>query len=303
MGLTFVTEPVSVRTPATSANLGPGFDAMGLALTLYDDLTARVTDGGFQVTVRGEGAGELPGDESHLVVRAMLTTFDAFGERPPGVAVECVNRIPQARGLGSSSAAIVGGVQLARGLVADGLRLIDDEDALRIAAKIEGHPDNVAPCLLGGFTIAWTEGSGARAVRLAAADGVRPTVFVPKERGLTSTARAALPADVPHADAAFNAGRTGLLTHALAADPSLLFPATEDRLHQGYRAEAMPGTASLVAALRSVGVAAVVSGAGPSVLALSEVPGDFHPGTEWRAETLGVDVTGALVKGSMVELA
>ena len=303
MGLTFVTAPVSVSTPATSANLGPGFDAAGLALTLYDDLTARVTGGGCVVTVHGEGAGELPDDESHLVVRAMLATFDALGERPRGLAVECVNRIPQARGLGSSSAAIVGGVQLARGLVAGGLRLLDDEDALRLAARLEGHPDNVAPCLLGGFTIAWTEGSGARAVRLTAADRVRPTVFVPKERGYTATARAALPSAVPHADAAFNAGRAALLTHALTSDPALLLPATEDRLHQGYRAEAMPGSASLVAALRSVGVAAVVSGAGPAVLALTEVPGDFRPGIEWRSETLGVDGAGALVRGSMVELA
>ena len=303
MGLTFVTAPVSVSTPATSANLGPGFDAAGLALTLYDDLTARVTGAGYVVTVRGEGAGELPSDESHLVVRAMLATFDALGERPPGLAVECVNRIPQARGLGSSSAAIVGGVQLARGLVAGGLRLLDDEGALRVAAELEGHPDNVAPCLLGGFTLAWTEGSGARAVRLATSGRVRPTVFVPKERGYTATARAALPSAVPHADAAFNAGRAALLTHALTTDPGLLLPATEDRLHQGYRAESMPGTASLVAALRSVGVAAVVSGAGPAALALTEVPDGFHPGTEWRVETLGVDAAGALVKGSMVELA
>jgi homoserine kinase len=180
---------------------------------------------------------------------------------------------------------------------------MDDAAALELAARIEGHPDNVAPCLLGGFTIAWTEGAGARAVRLATAGGVRPTVFVPAERGYTASARAALPPSVPHADAAFNAGRSALLTHALTSDPALLFAATEDRLHQGYRAEAMPGTASLVAGLRSVGVAAVVSGAGPAVLALSEVPGDFHPGTEWRAETLGVDAAGALVKGSMVELA
>jgi homoserine kinase len=303
MGLTFVTEPVSVSTPATSANLGPGFDALGLALTLYDDLTATVTGDSFRVTVRGEGAGELPTGEEHLVVRAMLATFDELGERPPGVAVHCHNRIPQARGLGSSSAAIVGGVQLARGLAAAGRRLIGDEDALRIAARLEGHPDNVAPCLLGGFTIAWTEGGGARAVRLAPAHDVRPTVFVPTERGYTASARAALPSNVPHADAAFNAGRSALLTHALTGDPALLFAATEDRLHQGYRAEAMPGTASLVAGLRSVGVAAVVSGAGPSVLALTEVPADFHPGTDWHAETLGVDGAGALVKGSMVELA
>ena len=304
MGLTFVTEPVSVSTPATSANLGPGFDALGLALTLYDDLTARVTDGGYTVTVTGEGAGELPGDESHLVLRAMLATFDELGGRPAGLAVECVNRIPQARGLGSSSAAIVGGVQLARGLVVGGLRRLDDAAALRVAARLEGHPDNVAPCLLGGFTIAWTEGvAGARAVRLAPDDRLRPTVFVPAERGYTATARAALPSTVPHADAAFNAGRAALLTHAVTAEPALLLAATEDRLHQSYRAEGMPGTTSLVAALRSVGVAAVVSGAGPSVLALTEVPADFHPGTEWRAESLGVDGAGALVKGSMVELA
>ena len=141
MGLTFVSEPVQVRTPATSANLGPGFDTLGLALTLYDDLSARVTGDSWTVSVTGEGAGELPGDASHLVVRAMLATFDELGERPPGVAVECVNRIPQARGLGSSSAAIVGGVQLARALVRERL---DDEAALRIAARLEGHPDNVA---------------------------------------------------------------------------------------------------------------------------------------------------------------
>ncbi|GAA0540193.1 homoserine kinase [Paractinoplanes ferrugineus] len=303
MGLTFVTEPVSVRTPATSANLGPGFDAMGLALTLYDDLTARVTDGGFGVTVTGEGAGELPGDEQHLVVRAMLAAFDELGGRPAGLAVECVNRIPQARGLGSSSAAIVGGIELARGLVAGGRRLLDDEAALRLAARLEGHPDNVAPCLLGGFTIAWTEGAGGRAVRLDTHPAVRPKVFIPTERGYTASARAALPFEVPHADASFNAGRAALLTHALTTDPGHLLPATEDRLHQGYRAVAMPGTASLVAALRSVGVAAVVSGAGPTVIALSEVPADFHAGAEWRVEMLGVDAHGALVKGSMVELA
>ncbi|MEU4559614.1 homoserine kinase [Actinoplanes sp. NPDC023936] len=301
MGLSFVSEPVSVSTPATSANLGPGFDALGLALTLYDDLTATVTGSGFTVEISGQGAGELPTDETHLVVRSMLATFDELGERPPGLAVRCVNRIPQARGLGSSSAAIVGGVQLARGLVKNGLTLLDDADALRIAARIEGHPDNVAPCLLGGFTIAWTEGTGARAVSLSPAAGVRPTVFVPDERGYTATARAALPPQVPHADGAFNAGRAALLTHALTSDPSLLFPATEDRLHQGYRGPGMPGTASLVAALRSVGVAAVVSGAGPTVLALTEVPADFHPGSHWRGEVLGVDDAGACVKGGMVE--
>ena len=230
--------------------------------------------------------------------KELLATFDELGERPAGVAVECHNRIPQARGLGSSSAAIVGGVQLARGLVREQL---SDEDALRIAARLEGHPDNVAPCLLGGFTIAWSEADGSRAVKLAVAEGVQATIFVPQERGLTATARAALPSSVPHGDAAFNTGRAALLVHAIQHDPALLFAATEDRLHQGYRAEAMPGTASLVAALRSVGVAAVVSGAGPTVLALSAVPGDFRPGSAWRVESLGVDGTGALVKGGMLE--
>jgi homoserine kinase len=300
MGLTFAADAVSVRVPATSANLGPGFDALGLALALHDDVTARVTDGGFAVTVAGEGAGELPADEKHLVIRAMLDTFDELGERPPGLAVECVNRIPQARGLGSSSAAIVAGVQLARALVTGGSDDLGAEGALRVAARIEGHPDNVAPCLLGGFTIAWSEGAGARSVRLETHSGVRPTIFIPAEKGYTAAARRALPPAVPHADAAFNAGRSALLVHALTNDPTMLLPATEDRLHQGYRGEAMPGTASLVASLRSVGVPAVVSGAGPSVLAFTEVPGDFRPGTEWRAEALGVDGGGALVKGSMV---
>jgi homoserine kinase len=286
----FVTGQVRVRVPATSANLGPGFDALGLALTHYDDLTAEVTDGGYVVEVVGEGAGELPGDEQHLVVRAMLATFDALGERPSGLRVGCLNRIPQARGLGSSSAAIVAGVQLARKLSSTGL---SDTGALRIAAELEGHPDNVAPCLLGGFTIAWTEAGGARAVRLSVADGVLPTVFVPHERGLTAVARAALPASVPHADAARTAGRAALLVHALTADPALLLPATEDWLHQGYRAAGMPATAALVAALRAAGVAAVVSGAGPTVLALTPVPAGFEPGTGWRAVVLGVDDTGA----------
>src|SRR3954451_20527367 len=273
--VSYVDATVRVRVPATSANLGPGFDALGLALTRHDTLTARVTEGGYVVQVAGEGAGELPGDEEHLVVRAMLATFDTLGGGAPGLAVAWVNRIPQARGMGSSSAAIVGGVQLARALVRGAS--LDDEGALRIAAELEGHPDNVAPCLLGGFTIAWTEETGARAVRLGTHPGVLPTVFVPAERGLTAAARAALPVSVPYADAAANVGRAALLVHALTEDPTLLLPATEDRLHQQYRAAGMPATAALVTALRAAGVAAVVSGAGPTVLALTSVPADFEP--------------------------
>ncbi|GAA2186924.1 homoserine kinase [Micromonospora lupini] len=295
MPTNFTAGPVRVRVPATSANLGPGFDALGLALGLYDDLAAEVSPAGVQVTVTGQGAGELPDDDRHLVVRAMRATFDVLGAQPAGLSVECVNRIPQARGLGSSSAAIVAGVLLARALVADGEHRLDEPGVLRIAADIEGHPDNVAPCLLGGFTVAWSEPSGARAVSLPVASGVRPTVFVPAERGLTATARAALPATVPHADAALTAGRAALLVHALTTDPTLLLPATVDRLHQDYRAPGMPGTSSLVNALRAAGVAAVVSGAGPSVLALSEPPRSLDAGTDWQIWQLPIDVSGARV--------
>ncbi|MGC4901835.1 homoserine kinase [Micromonospora echinospora] len=295
MPTTFIPGPVQVRVPATSANLGPGFDALGLALGRHDDVTAEVTGGGVQVSVTGEGAGELPADERHLIVTAMRATFDALGAQPAGLALECENRIPQARGLGSSSAAIVAGVLAARALVADGEQRMDDDAALRLAAELEGHPDNVAPCLLGGFTIAWTEPGGARAVSLPVAPAVHPTVFVPAERGLTSVARAALPATVPHADAALNAGRAALLVHALTADPALLLPATVDRLHQEQRAPGMLATAALVGALRASGVAAVVSGAGPTVLALSQVPVGFEAGTDWRRWELPIDVSGARV--------
>ncbi|MFY1617458.1 homoserine kinase [Micromonospora sp. WMMD736] len=295
MPTNFTAGPVRVRVPATSANLGPGFDALGLALGLYDDLAAEVSSGGVRVTVTGQGAGELPADDQHLVVRAMRATFDVLGVQPTGLRVECVNRIPQARGLGSSSAAIVAGVLLARALVADGDERLDEPALLRLAAEIEGHPDNVAPCLLGGFTLAWTETDGARAVSLPVADAVRPTVFVPSERGLTATARAALPATVPHADAALTAGRAALLVHALTTDPALLMPATVDRLHQDYRAAGMPGTSALVSALREADVAAVVSGAGPSVLAFGEPPAGFDAGTDWQIWKLPIDVSGARV--------
>ncbi len=269
----FVTSPVAVRVPATSANLGPGFDSLGLALELHDTIKARVTGGGVRVSVTGEGAGELPGDEQHLIAATMLATFDRFGGRPAGLELDCANAIPQARGLGSSSAAIVAGILLARQLVQGGAADIDDAMVIRLAAEAEGHPDNVAPCVLGGVTIAWTgTATGgravARALRLDDAKGVAAVVFVPAQRGYTAQARAALPAAVPLADAAFNAARTALLVRALTGTPELLFEATEDRLHQSHRAAVMPGTKNLLSTLREQGIAAVISGAGPSVLAL-----------------------------------
>jgi homoserine kinase len=292
----FGAQPVRVAVPATSANLGPGYDALGLALSLEDEVTAQVTAGGIRVDVVGEGAGEVPRGPEHLIVRTMWRTFELLGvARPDGLALTCHNRIPHARGLGSSSAAIVAGIVLARALVIRGAGGLDDAAALGLAAEIEGHPDNVAPCLLGGFTIAWTpQDGGARAVRLDPEPTLRPTVFVPTTRGLTAHARAALPAMVPHADAAFNAARAALMVHALTAAPSLLLEATQDRLHQDYRAFGMPETAALVRSLRQSGVPAFVSGAGPSVLALPSGP--LPPVPEgWCARSLSVSSTGARI--------
>jgi len=287
-----VTIAYTVRVPATSANLGPGFDALGLALSLYDEVTAAVTDQPTQVEVTGEGEGELLTDDRHLVVHAMRETFAEVGKQPVGVLLRCANRIPQARGLGSSSAAIVAGVALANALSGSPL---GPREQLRIAARLEGHPDNVAPCLLGGFTIAWMTGGAAKAVSMAPHPDIRPTLLVPANRGLTSEARAALPSTVPHSDAGFNAGRSALLVHALTSDPSVLFEATEDRLHQDYRAAAMPASAELVRLLRGVGVAAVISGAGPSVLALTALPPRFDPGRRWLTHSLAAETGGARV--------
>lgn len=267
-GPSFRAAPIRVRVPATSANLGPGFDALGLSLGLYDDVVVRIADSGLHVDVAGEGAGEVDLGKKHLVVRALRATFDALGGQPRGLELVCANRIPHGRGLGSSAAAIVAGVTAARHLVLGG---IADEDALALAASLEGHPDNVAACLLGGLTVAWADAAapgGVSAVRLEPHAELAPIALVPTTKLATSKARRLLPSTVPHADAAANAGRAALLTEALCRRPELLLAATEDRLHQSYRAPAMPRTATLLRALRDAGVAAVVSGAGPTVLAL-----------------------------------
>jgi homoserine kinase len=274
MAPTFSPVPVTVQVPSTSANLGPGYDSFGLALGLCDEVTARVTDEGLTIAVAGEGADGVARDESHLIVRAMRATFDRLGQgQPAGLDLECTNQIPHGRGLGSSAAAIVSGIELARSLVVGGRELLDDAAALALASEIEGHPDNVAACLLGGATVAWTADGVGRATRFDPA-GVRPVLFIPNEQSATEAARAALPASVPHTDAAFNVSRAGLLVLALAGRPELLMTATEDRLHQDYRAAGMPDSHDLVGALRAAGVAAVISGAGSSVLALAATEGD-----------------------------
>jgi homoserine kinase len=301
---TFLSGPVTVTVPATSANLGPGFDALGLALELRDRVTAQVVEqaveqGGVQITVSGHGSGEVPLDDRHLVHRSMRAAFDRMGTTVPGVRLHCENAVPHARGLGSSSAAILSGVCLARGLVAGGSLLMDDDAVFTLAAELEGHPDNVAPAFYGGFTVAYRDADRFHAATVAVDPRVQIVVFVPPEGVETSVARGLLPAKVSHRDAAANAGRAALLVAALSREPELLLAATEDRLHQEYREPAMPASVALVRALRADGIPAVVSGAGPSVLAFTDAtdqPGVADRAPQgWQAMMLPIDRDGVRV--------
>jgi homoserine kinase len=299
MSISFRARPVHVRVPATTANVGPGYDTLALALQWHDEVVARVVDNGLRIDVEGEGA-DLARDETHLVVRALRACFDAIGAQPSGLELTCANRIPHGRGLGSSAAAIVAGIVLARGLVLGGEQSLPDADAFALAAGLEGHPDNVAACFYGGLTIAWIDDGTARAVRTDVAATIRPVVLVPPFESATASARRLLPDDVPHADAAFAAARGALLTAVLtgSADPAQLLAATEDRLHQPYRLPAQPEVADLISALRADGLAAVLSGAGPTVLGLARDQHEVdrilsYKPASWRAEALAVDPDGA----------
>ena len=296
---------VEVVVPATSANLGPGFDSMGLALSVHDHLAAMVTeDPGVLVTVEGEGAATLPAGERHLVARAMRAAWEAMGVDAPGFILRCRNAIPQGRGMGSSAAAIVAGILLARGLVEEGDDLLPEGEVLGLATRMEGHPDNVAAALLGGFTTAWidsVEDMHASAVTRAAHPSVIPVVVIPQQAMPTSEARRMLDSSVDRADAIFNIGRAALLAHALSSDPSLLFPATEDRLHQDARARAYPQSHELVTDLRALGIPAVISGAGPTVLAFTIDDAERTAATSaapdgWRPLVVPVDRDGARVR-------
>jgi homoserine kinase len=261
---------VRVRVPATSANLGPGFDALGLALTLYDEVEARILEAGLSIEIDGEGADLAGSGEEHLVVRAMRVAFAVTGGQPPGIALRCVNRIPHGRGLGSSAAAVVAGILAARALSGSGLDRLPDAALLALASDIEGHPDNVAACLAGGLVIAWMGPDGPRMVRLEPLPSVTPVLCIAPAPVRTDVARGLLPEMIPHRDAAANAGRSALLVAALTQSgtgPDVLLDATRDWLHQDYRASAMSQTHALVRSLRAAGLPAVVSGAGPSVLA------------------------------------
>ena len=295
---------VIVRVPATTANLGPGFDTLGLALSLYDELVVTVRAApGVHVEVLGVGAGEVPVDERNLVVKTIAVVFDRYGLTLPGLDVAARNAIPHGRGLGSSGAAIVSGIMAAKGLL-DGIVEISSDAVFALATELEGHPDNVAPALFGGLTIAWRTDAGPQAKKLMVHRGVAPLVLVPQQRLSTKVARSLQPRSVPHEDAIFNVSRSALLIAALIQSPELLLAATEDKLHQSYRAKAMPETDVLIRLLRQAGYPAVVSGAGPSILVLCSDPGQRgaaaelvarNAATPWQALMLAVDVKGATV--------
>ena len=295
--MTFESGPVTVTVPATSANLGPGFDALGLALDLRDELEAVVVTEGLEVVVTGEAEADVPRDESHLVIRAMRAAFDAMDVHPPGLRLACRNSIPHARGLGSSAAAIVGGIHLARALVEGGRSRLKDLAAFQLAASLEGHPDNVAAASFGGLTVAWQEEGVFHAAPTRVAPGIGTVVFVPPTPVSTEIARGLLPPSVPHADAAAAAGRAALLVATLATGwTAKLHDATRDWLHQEYRRSAMPDSLDLVDALRAAGHAAVVSGAGPSVLVLTDGSGVDRAlrsaPTGWRSLSLEIAADG-----------
>ena len=262
---------VRVRVPGSSANLGPGFDCLGLALSVYDEVAVTVTGGGITVDVTGEAADRVPRDGRHLVARAVIRGLESAGVAVPGFHLETKNAIPHSRGLGSSAAAVVGGLAAASALVAaDGRRSgLDDDTLVQLSSEFEGHPDNAAASVLGSAVVTWSRGSDEFfARRLQLHPSVVATAFVPQFESSTEATRGLLPDSVPRADAVFNVSRAALGVVALTTDPDCLIDATQDRLHQDYRAEALADTTRLVRALREAGHAATVSGAGPSVLVL-----------------------------------
>jgi homoserine kinase len=270
---TFKANPIQVQVPATSANLGPGFDSFGLAFGMYDRYVAQILDeGGLDIDVTGEGSDEVPRTDKNLLVKAINKGFDYLGGRPKGLAVRALNVIPHGRGLGSSASAIIGGLVLARSLVLTGSDKMSDEVLRNLANEMEGHPDNVAAALFGGATIAWQDlvkgKSVAHAVHLPVDPRIKVMAFIPASPLATSKARKMLPESIPFADAQRNTSNAAIMTQALTIRPDLLFTATEDFLHQSYRQEAMPSSFALMTKLRAAGIAAFISGAGPTVLAL-----------------------------------
>lgn len=287
-----VGKKVSVTVPASSANLGPGFDTLGLALSLYDRVEVEVIPSGLEVEVFGEGQGELPLDGSHLVVKAIRSGLKAAHVQVPGLRVVCHNNIPQSRGLGSSAAAAVAGVVAANGLADNAL---SDEQVVQLSSAFEGHPDNAAASVLGSAVVSWTEipvdghtDPQYKAVSIPVHDSIRATALVPDFHASTEAVRRVLPSDVTHVDARFNVSRVAVMTVALQQHPELLWEGTRDRLHQPYRADVLPITAEWVNRLRNRGFAAYLSGAGPTIMVLSTEPVDEKILDQAREEGLRV---------------
>ena len=297
---TFKAKPMQVQVPASSANLGPGFDAFGLALSMHDRYVAQVLDDVLlDIDVTGEGADEVPRTDKNLLVKAMYKGFDFLGGRPKGLAIRALNVNPHGRGLGSSASAIVGGLVLARALVLNGEDHMSDIQLLSLATDMEGHPDNVSASLFGGATISWFEvekhKSSAHCVHLNVDPRIQAIAYIPSKALATSKARKMLPESIPFDDAVRNTRNASLMSHALTTRPDLLFTATEDFLHQSYRQEAMPASFALMTKLRAAGVAAFISGAGPTVLALH---------TEGEEETIQLSrAGGAKFEGKSLEIA
>ena len=298
---------VEVRVPASSANLGPGFDSIGCALGVWDTCRARVTSTpGLTVTVAGEGAGSVPLDATHLVHRAMVVAWGELGVEPPaGLALDCTNEVPHGRGMGSSATAIVTGIVAAQALAdvsaGDAGDAVDLTFANSLASRLEGHPDNASASVYGGFTLSWSddEQASTTTVHLPVHPDVVPVVFAPDVQLSTAKARSVLPQQVRLADAAANSARSALLAHAIGFAPEHLLAATKEWLHQEARRPSYAASMSLVDRLRSRGHAAVISGAGPSVLVLArrehveEVRAHGEAG--WRVLTPGIPDHGARV--------
>ena len=292
---------VHVRVPATSANLGPGFDALGLALALHNEIVAEEADG-VTVKIDGEGADRLARDGGNVVARGVRLAYEAAGRGFKGCALECVNRIPTARGLGSSAAAWVGGLVAGNALLGSPL---SREALLALAARAEGHPDNVAAAVFGGLTVSCATADGVTAVTLPVTGSLAWVVLVPEVTSGTAEARALLPRSIPREDAVFNVQRVALLLAGLqTALPAALTVALEDRLHQPYRLKLFPWMPEIAAAARAAGaLGCVLSGAGPSLLAV--VAGDGtsvarameeaarRAGVPGKARALDVDAAGA----------
>ncbi|MHA6511675.1 homoserine kinase [Tessaracoccus sp. Z1128] len=260
---------LTVRVPATTANLGSGFDCVGMAFDWYDELTLDLLDEpGLDVVVTGEGAGDVALDERHLVVSSLLDGLAAFGaSRPPGMRLTCRNTIPHSRGLGSSAAAIVAGLTLAWGVARPG-EPVDRASVTRMATQAEGHPDNAGAAVWGGAILAWAREGKVSLVQLPLPVGFQAVAFVPDFECRTDEARRVLPATVARTDAVAQAIAAAALPLALTLRPDLLLDATADRLHQRYRADLMRPAYDLMSRLRDAGVPAAISGAGPTVIAV-----------------------------------